>query len=85
MSNNIHISEVLQDGYRAVQVGRYVAYGQITSGEEYYLDHAPTQEDFDVVATMLDCSNPDEIEAAVKAGDEEALQRWADNTELMDW
>jgi hypothetical protein len=79
------ISAILNDGFREVRVGQYVAYGQFFSGEEYNIVHAPTQTDMDVVSTVVDCADPEKIEAAMAAGDEEALQRWAADESLMDW
>jgi hypothetical protein len=61
------ISGILADGEREIRVADSVAYGEVAEdGETYALAHAPTQEDYDIVAEWLDAARPHHIIAAMK-------------------
>jgi len=66
--NDISISaEIGTTGDREITAGRAVAYGSVDADGSYYLRHAPTQRDYDLIASMLDSMTPAQI-ARAQAG-----------------
>lgn len=57
------------DGEREIRVGKAIAYGTVAAdGTAYALLHAPTQADFDAVATILDAAEPADIRWSLARG-----------------
>jgi hypothetical protein len=63
---DIAISEPLENGEREICVGDHVAYGDVNPDGTYMLVQAPTQVDFDAVASALDAMTADEIKWAMR-------------------
>lgn len=63
----LRISGRLQGrGEREIILGPRIAYGEVAAdGRTYTLLHAPTQEDFDAIATALDSMSAAEIRSAM--------------------
>jgi hypothetical protein len=65
-SRDLAISGILSGSEREIRYGRHVAYGEVSvDGATYVLLHAPTQADFDAVASALDSATPAEIREAI--------------------
>lgn len=66
MNTVLTISPTLQSGEREFHVGEAVAYGTVSAdGETYALTSAPTQADYDAVASVLDTMSAGALRARI--------------------